>query len=177
TKKPAPCKAQTRAKSVKPLPDIRAALTKMGVCDSGKEHAVALGWERFWQESDHPEWMLWLAARLPGIDLKLIVRAAVEYGTIACREAEGVLKHVPDSEDRPRKAIETARETLAVVLRWTHGEATREEAYAAAYAAAAAANAAANAAAYAAAAAAAADAADAHAAFQRGNARWKKEHP
>jgi hypothetical protein len=113
--------------------------------------------------------MLWLAAKVK-IDHKQIVLAA-------CDCAETALRHVPEGEDRPRKAIKTARA-------WARGEATLDEVRTAAYADADAdADAAAAAAAYAAAAAAyAADAAAAaaayaayaaHAAYARRKARAK----
>ena len=112
-----------------------------------------------WETCKRPDWMIWLAARR-GVDRKTIVR-------VACACARTSLRFVPEGEDRPRLAIETAE-------RWCDDRATIEEvraaAYAAAYAAAAAyadADDAAYAAAYAAAAAYAddADADDADAAY------------
>ena len=106
-----------------------------------------------WLSCPRGDWLLWLAGRI-GIDKNLIILAA-------CDIAESVLHLVPENEERPRKAIETARAFIA-------GKATIEEVRAAdaAYAtwhAADAAYYAANAA-YAAADAAAANAAAAYAA-------------
>ena len=58
------------------------------------------------------DWLLWLAGRLD-IDRKLVVLAA-------CECAEQVLKYVPEGEERPKIAIETAR-------KWVRGEATLSE--------------------------------------------------
>jgi hypothetical protein len=112
---------------------------------------------RAWRSCKRGDWLLWIAAKLK-INSKLIVLAS-------CDCAELSLKFVPDGENRPRKAIETARA-------WCDGNATLAQvrvaaaaaAYAAAADAAAAAAYAAAAAAYAAADAAYADAAAAYAA-------------
>jgi len=100
-----------------------------------------------YRECERGDWLLWLHAR-KGSDRKLLVLAACDCVRLA-------LKHVPEGEDRPRRAIEAAEA-------WTRGEVALDEvrrAAAAAYAAAAAADAAAAYAAYAAAYAAAAAAA------------------
>ncbi len=107
-----------------------------------------------WQVADRGDWMLWLAARV-GVDRKTLVLAA-------CDCAEPALKYVPKGEDRPRKAIETARA-------WCEGRATLKEVRSAAFAARAA-DAAAYAAAAADAAAYAAYAADAYAAYAAADA-------
>ena len=104
-----------------------------------------------WETCERPDWMIWFARRR-SVERRMLVR-------IACDCARTALRFVPEGEDRPRLAIETAE-------RWTRNEATIDEVRAAAYAAADAADAAADAAAYAAYAAAyaadaAADAADA----------------
>jgi hypothetical protein len=107
--------------------------------------------ETAWSECERGDWMLWLATRA-GVDRRLLVQAA-------CDCAETALQYVPEGEERPRVAVETARA-------WCRGEATLEEVREAAYADddaayADAADAAAYAADAAAAAAYAADAADA----------------
>jgi len=112
-----------------------------------------------WDACERPDWMIWYARRRK-VETKILVK-------IACACARTALKFVPEGENRPRIAIETAE-------RWIVGDATIEEvrlarnaaadayaAYAYAYAYAASAADAAYAAAYA---AAAADAADAYAA-------------
>jgi hypothetical protein len=67
--------------------------------------------------------MLWLLAKMEGEDgwpdRKVIVLAA-------CDCAELALKYVPEGENRPRKAIETAR-------KWAPGKATLEDGESAAY--------------------------------------------
>ena len=65
-----------------------------------------------WELCSRGGWMLWLVGRVES-DRKLLVLAA-------CDCAEQVLHLVPADEERPRKAIETAR-------RWARGEATIEE--------------------------------------------------
>ena len=94
--------------------------------------------------------MLWLLGKIPSTDRKILVLAA-------CECARQSLHLVPEGEDRPRLAIETAE-------KWARGEASIEEvktAAAAAYYAAAAYASADAAAYYAADAAGAATAADA----------------
>ena len=94
-----------------------------------------------WLSCPRGDWLLWLAARI-GIDKNLIVFAA-------CDCAESVLYLVPEGEDRPRKAIETARAFIAGKATMQEVRAARDAAIAAynTYAARAAARAAANAAA------------------------------
>jgi hypothetical protein len=65
-----------------------------------------------WNTCERADWMLWLAAKT-GIDRKLLV-------LVACDCAETALKYVPDGEDRPRQAIETAR-------KWCAGEASIDQ--------------------------------------------------
>ena len=79
-----------------------------------------------WEMCERPDWMIWFARRR-SVERKVLVR-------IACDCARTALRFVPEGEDRPRLAIETAE-------RWTRNEATIDEvrvaaAYAAAYAAA-----------------------------------------
>ena len=129
-------------------------LKEMSACGDAVKWVGKRGPKKAYTECNRPDWLLWYATKR-GVDKKLLVLAA-------CDCAETALQFVPDDEDRPRKAIETARA-------WCKGRATisecRDAAYAAAYAddAAAAAYAAAYAT-YATYAAAAADAAAAYAA-------------
>lgn len=74
--------------------------------------------ENAWRKCPRGDWLIWIAAEL-GVDRKLIVQAVCIY-------ARTVLKYVPDGEDRPRVAIETAE-------RWARGEATLDTAITAAY--------------------------------------------
>jgi len=80
-----------------------------------------------WSKCERGDWMLWLAGKLD-IDRKLLVLAA-------CDCAEPALKLIPEGEDRPRQAIQTARD-------WCNGLASLEDVRNAANAANAAANAA-----------------------------------
>ena len=80
-----------------------------------------------WEMCERPDWMIWFARRR-SVERKVLVR-------IACDCARTALRFVPEGEDRPRLAIETAE-------RWTRNEATIDEVRAAADAADAAADAA-----------------------------------
>ena len=77
-----------------------------------------------WEMCERPDWMIWFARRR-SVERKVLVR-------IACDCARTALRFVPEGEDRPRLAIETAE-------RWTRNEATIDEVRAAADAADAAA--------------------------------------
>ena len=122
----------------------------MAACAEAVEWVGRRGLKTAWRDCPRGDWMLWLGGRLD-IDRKLLVLAA-------CDCAETALKYVPEGEDRPAKAIQTARN-------WCNGTATVQECRAAADAAYAAADAYAGATAGADAAYAAADAADAAGAY------------
>ena len=92
---------------------INPFLVRLGACREGVEWAA----DKVWKTCPRGDWMLWLAAEM-NIDRKLLVQAA-------CDCAELSLKFVKKGEDRPRKAIKTAR-------LWADGEATIEEVRAAA---------------------------------------------
>ena len=99
----------------------RIDLTKMRACGDAAEWVAAQPDDRTaWETCERGDWMLWLAARV-GVSLEDVVLAA-------CACARLALRHVPEGEERPRIAIETAE-------RWARGEATRAEVHAAAYAA------------------------------------------
>jgi len=68
--------------------------------------------EELYASCDRGDWLLWLFAKLE-IDRKVLV-------LVLCDCAEIVLKYIPEGEDRPRVAIETAR-------KWCRGEVTLEE--------------------------------------------------
>ena len=130
-------------------------LEKIGACSEAVEWLGRRGPTKAWRECERADWILWLFGRMLGKpgwpSRKAIVLAA-------CDCAETALKFIPEGEDRPRMAIETARA-------WCRGHASLDEVQAAAYAAANAANTA-NAAAY----AYAADAAANTAAYAAANA-------
>ena len=89
-------------------------LRGMGACSKAVEWAEPYGDDhaRAWAECECGDWMLWLLGRLsgePGSDARRRLVLA------ACACARLVLHLVPDGEDRPRVAIETAE-------RWARGE-------------------------------------------------------
>lgn len=101
-------------------------LERLGACREAADWYDGRDSEQAWAECERGDWMLWVAGKL-NVDRKVLVAAA-------CECAELALVHVPDGEDRPRQAIETARA-------WVSGNATLEQvrkaasaAYAAAYA-------------------------------------------
>ena len=100
--------------------DLTALLTRLDACREAREWAAGKTLEQAWAECPRGDWMLWLAGLLD-IDRKVLVQAA-------CACARLALPHVPESETRPLKAIETAEA-------WTRGEATIEDVRAAADAA------------------------------------------
>lgn len=113
---------------------LRQFLMSRDACQSAIDWLGDRDSEQMWAECERPDWLLWWAAHVvPRQELVLA----------ACDCAETALRYVPEGEDRPRLAIETAR-------RWARGEATVEEVRAADAAARAAACDAGNAAAYAA---------------------------
>jgi hypothetical protein len=75
-----------------------------------------------WNCCERGDWMLWIAVKLE-VDKKHLVKAACECATIA-------LHLIPEGEERPRKAIETA-------LAWTEGNASLEDVHRASAASAA----------------------------------------
>ena len=120
-------------------------LKKLGACSEAvKWYETQENDEQAWAACERGDWLLWLLGRIK-VDRKRLVLCCCECARLS-------LKYVPENENRPRIAIETAE-------KWAKGEASIEEVRAAAYAAAdadaAAYAAAADAAAYAAAAAAA----------------------
>ena len=66
---------------------------------------------QMWAECRRPDWLIWWAGQ--AVSRQELVLAA-------CDCAETALRYVSEVEDRPRRAIETAR-------RWATGEATVEE--------------------------------------------------
>ena len=63
--------------------------------------------EQAWVECERAEWMLWLLEHKPRLTNKRTITL------IACDIAETALKFVPPGEDRPRLAIEAARDYIA----------------------------------------------------------------
>ena len=87
----------------------KAILAELGACPEAVKWAGRKTHKKAWETCKRGEWLLWIAGRLD-IDRKLFVLAA-------CGCARTALKYVPDGEDRPRMAIETAEA-------WVRGEAT-----------------------------------------------------
>jgi len=93
-------------------------LTQLDACSDAVKWARGYdSLDTAWAACERADWMLWLAARVceeRGSEAhKRLVLAA-------CACARTALQCVPDGEDRPRIAIETAE-------RWARGEATDEE--------------------------------------------------
>ena len=99
----------------------------LSACSESEEWAGSRTPQEAWEACPRGDWLLWLAGKLE-IDRKLLVLAACDCARLA-------LPFVPEGEQRPLKAIETAEA-------WTRGEASLEEVKAAADAARASANAA-----------------------------------
>jgi hypothetical protein len=99
-------------------------MSKYWPCDEAVEWMADRTLQAAWGQCPRGDWLLWAADHL-GVDRSLLVLAA-------CDCAETALKFVHAGDERPRRAVETAR-------RWAAGEATLEEVKAAASAADAAA--------------------------------------
>jgi len=98
---------------------LREFLTYRDACQSAMNWLGDRDSARMWAECERPDWLLWWAGQ---------VVSRQELVLAACDCAETALRYVPEGEDRPRLAIETAR-------RWARGEATVKEVDAARYAA------------------------------------------
>jgi hypothetical protein len=92
---------------------LQKRLVSMEACEEARTWVAERTLKQAWAECDNPSWMFWFAARM-GVDRKLIVEAACQ-----CAEA-AVGAFTPEGEERPWKAIETARA-------WIHGEATIQQ--------------------------------------------------
>ena len=87
-------------------------LQKLGACGEAVAWASQVSSSgAAWDSCERADWLLWLAARTSRREL--VVAAA-------CACARTVLHLVPEGEERPRLAIETAEA-------WTRGEATIDE--------------------------------------------------
>ena len=103
--------------------NIRKHLDELGACQEAVDWAAKYrSRQKAWDECENAEWMLWYCARV-------FKTFTPEMRLAACGCARTALKYVPEGEDRPLKAIETAE-------RFARGEATDGERAAAAAAAA-----------------------------------------
>ena len=92
-------------------------LIDMEACSEAVDWVDGHGLKKAYDTCERADWMLWLAGRMadrPGWPTKQEVVLA------ACDCAELALRHVPKGEDRPRRAIETARA-------WARGKASLDD--------------------------------------------------
>ena len=92
-------------------------LHELGACSSAVEWAHGKTLHIVWKSCDRGDWLLWLAGKMAG---KKGWPTKKQVVLAACACAEQALKYLPKGEDRPKKAIQTARA-------WAKGKATLEE--------------------------------------------------
>jgi hypothetical protein len=90
---------------------LRQFLTSRDACSAAMDWLGDRDSGQMWAECERPDWLLWWAGQ--AVSRQELVLAA-------CDCAEMALRYVPEGENRPRLAIETAR-------RCARGEATAEE--------------------------------------------------
>jgi hypothetical protein len=101
-------------------------LNKLNACQEAVTWAKGKSLAEVWETCERADWMLWLCGKMIG---KQGWPTRRELVLAACDCAETALKYVPKGEERPAKAIETAR-------KWARGKATIQEVRGAAYVAA-----------------------------------------
>ena len=92
-------------------------LRRIGACSEAREWAKGKDFAQVWEQCERGDWLLWLCGRMSDKDGWPTRQQVV---LAACDCAETALKYVKAGEDRPRKAIETAR-------LWAEGKATIQE--------------------------------------------------
>ena len=92
-------------------------LSSLSACHEASEWAGGKDLKTVWETCERGDWLLWLCVRMIG---KEGWPSRQDVVLAACDCAEPALRYVRVGEDRPRKAIETARA-------WARGEATIEE--------------------------------------------------
>ena len=92
--------------------ELKKWLTSNYACTESLEWLSDRDLDTAWAECPRGDWLLWLTAKA-GIDRKRLVMSA-------CSTAREALRFVPEGEDRPRIAIETAEA-------WCRSEATIEQ--------------------------------------------------
>ena len=118
-----------------PKTDFQTLLSRLNVCQEARLWVGGMSLAAAWAASEHPDWMLSLAARMVGREGWPTQQQLV---LAACAVAETVLpvfEAAYPGNSRPRVALATARA-------WTNGKATLEEVQIAAKAAYSAADAA-----------------------------------
>ncbi len=121
--------------------DYIKEIKKLDACGEAIKDALKYETSQdLWEDCKRGDWMLWLIGKMsgePGSEKrkKLVISA--------CKCARLALVHVPEAEDRPLIAIETAEKWVRNEDGTTLDDVRSAAAYAAAYAAAAAADAAA----------------------------------
>ena len=88
-----------------PLETMTLRIADLGACQEAQDWLKELdpSWtpQQAWDACPRADWMLWLVGRSKNPDKVAIVR-------VACAIARTVLKHVPEGELRPLRAIEAA---------------------------------------------------------------------
>ena len=100
-------------------------LNELGACSSVVEWAHGKTLHVVWKTCQRGDWLLWLAGKMAD---KKGWHTRKQIVLAACACAATALKYVPKGEERPKKAIQTARA-------WAKGKATIEEVWAATHAA------------------------------------------
>ncbi len=96
---------------------LKELLKELAACSSAVEWAHGKTLHVAWNTCQRGDWLLWLAGKMA--DKKSWpTRKQVVLAACAC--AEKALIYVPKGEERPKKAIQTARA-------WARGKATIEE--------------------------------------------------
>jgi hypothetical protein len=117
-------------KATKPMNALQFEnlLIELNACSEARDWAKGKSFAQVWRTCKRGDWLLWLIGKQAD-KAGWPTRKQVVLAACAC--AETALKYVPKGEDRPRKAIETAR-------KWARGKATLGEVRDAAAAASAA---------------------------------------
>ena len=106
--------------------EMEKLLLDLRACAEAREWAKGKSLAEVWAECNRADWLCWLTGRMEG---KAGWPTRKQIVLAACDCAELALPFVKKGEERPRKAIETARA-------WVRGEASIDEVRTAAAAAA-----------------------------------------